>query len=81
MWPVRSNSWRSTWWGPCWALYFVLPWDYVNNSDNLAMAVSSNNSKWVPLREHLIVFNETHIPNDEDVGVVGVKKKKIHKKK
>jgi hypothetical protein len=45
------------------------------------MAVSSNNSKWVPLREHLIVFNETHIPNDEDVGVVGVKKKKIHKKK
>jgi hypothetical protein len=30
-----------------------------------------------PLKEHLIVLNETHIPNDEDMGVVGVKKKKI----
>ncbi len=34
-----------------------------------------------PLREHLITFNETHILDDDDVGVVGVKKKKIHKRK
>jgi len=25
-----------------------------------------------PLRTHLSAFNETHIPNDEDVGIVGV---------
>jgi hypothetical protein len=28
------------------------------------------------LREHLIAFNETHIPNVDDVGAIGVKKKK-----
>jgi hypothetical protein len=43
----------------------------------LETAVSSNDSRWVPLREHLIVFIETHIPNDEDVGVIGAKKKKF----
>jgi hypothetical protein len=26
---------------------------------------------------HLISFNETHIPNVDDVGVIGVKKKKF----
>jgi hypothetical protein len=33
--------------------------------------------------EHLISFNETHIPNVDDVEVVGVKKKKysFHKRK
>ncbi len=30
-----------------------------------------------PLIEHLVAFNETHISNVDDVGVVGVKKKKI----
>ncbi len=41
----------------------------------------SNDFGWVPLRKHFIVFNETHIPNDEDVGVIGVKKKNpFHKK-
>jgi hypothetical protein len=30
-----------------------------------------------PLIDHLITFNETHIPNVDDVGVVGVKEKKI----
>jgi hypothetical protein len=29
------------------------------------------------LRKHLITFNETHILDDEDVGIVGVKKKKF----
>ncbi len=37
-----------------------------------------------PLGEHLITFNETHghIPNVDDVGTIGVKKKKysFHKK-
>jgi hypothetical protein len=33
-----------------------------------------------PLRKHLTAFNETHILEDEDVRVVGVKKK-IHKRK
>jgi hypothetical protein len=28
-----------------------------------------------PLREHLIAFNETHILDDEDAGVVGLKEK------
>ncbi len=36
-----------------------------------------------PLIEHLITFNETHIPDVDDVGVVGVKKEKysFHKRK
>jgi hypothetical protein len=36
-----------------------------------------------PLKEHLIVFNETHIPYVDDVGIIGVKKQKksFHKKK
>jgi len=29
------------------------------------------------LKKHLMAFNETHIPNVDDVGVVGVKTKKI----
>jgi hypothetical protein len=32
---------------------------------------------WYPLREHLIAFNETHIPDDDDAKVVGVKENKI----
>jgi hypothetical protein len=32
-----------------------------------------------PIREHFITFNETHIPDDDNVGIVGVKKKKIIK--
>jgi hypothetical protein len=28
-----------------------------------------------PLREHLIAFNEPHIPDDEDARIVGVKEK------
>jgi hypothetical protein len=35
-----------------------------------------------PLIEHLITFNETHILDVDDVGVVGVKKKNsFHKRK
>jgi hypothetical protein len=30
-----------------------------------------------PLIQHLISFNETHIPNLDDVGAIGVRKKKI----
>jgi len=30
-----------------------------------------------PLKEHLIVFNEPHIPNVDDVRIIGVNKKKI----
>jgi len=30
-----------------------------------------------PLIKHLISFNETHIPNVDDVGAVIVKKKKL----
>ncbi len=56
-------------------MYFVLPCDCVRNSDDFEMAIRSNDSGWVPLKEHFIIFNETHIPNDEDVGVIGVKKK------
>jgi hypothetical protein len=35
------------------------------------------------LRKHFIAFNETHIPNVDDVGTIGVKKKKysFHKRK
>ncbi len=35
------------------------------------------------LKEHLVAFNETHIPDIDDVGIFGVKKKKysFHKKK
>jgi len=75
MWPTQNNSWRLTRWGPCWALYFVLIWDYVNSGDDLEMVVSSNDFWWVPLREHLITFNETHILDDDDARVVRVKKK------
>jgi hypothetical protein len=32
---------------------------------------------WYPLKEHLIAFNETHILDDDDAKVVGVKKNKI----
>jgi hypothetical protein len=34
------------------------------------------------LKEHFITFNETHIPNVDDVGAIGVKKKKysFHKR-
>jgi hypothetical protein len=39
------------------------------------MAIRSNHSGWVPLKDYFIIFNETHIPNDEDLGVIGVKKK------
>jgi hypothetical protein len=36
-----------------------------------------------PLIKHFIAFNETHIPDVDDVGVVGVNKKKysFHKRK
>jgi hypothetical protein len=30
-----------------------------------------------PFIKHLIAFHETHIPNVDDVGAIGVKKKKI----
>jgi hypothetical protein len=35
------------------------------------------------LKEHLIAFNETHILDVDDVGAIGVKKKKysFHKRK
>jgi hypothetical protein len=32
---------------------------------------------YLSLRKHVMAFNETHIPNVDDVGVVGVKEKKF----
>jgi hypothetical protein len=46
------------------------------------MATSLNFFDGYTFIEHIISFNETHIPNVDDVGVVGVKKKKsFHKRK
>jgi hypothetical protein len=47
------------------------------------MAVGSTILDGCPLIKHLISFNETQIPNVDDVGAIGVKKKKysFHKRK
>jgi hypothetical protein len=52
-----------------------LSWDYVNSDDNLEMAISLNNFYGYPLREHPVEFNEPHIPEDDYVGAINVKKK------
>jgi len=47
------------------------------------MATDLDNSWWVPFIEHLTSFNETYIPDVDDMGAIGVKKKKysFHKNK
>jgi hypothetical protein len=46
------------------------------------MAVSLNFFDGYTFIKHIISFNETHIPNVDDVEVVGVKKKiSFHKRK
>jgi hypothetical protein len=40
------------------------------------MAASSTILDGYPLIKHLISFNETHIQDVDDVGAIGVKKKK-----
>ncbi len=64
------------WGGPCWDLHLVLSYDCVNNDDHLEMAASSTILDGYPLIKHLISFNETHIQDVDDVGAIGVKKKK-----
>lgn len=77
MWPYGGNSWRSSWWGSCWVVYYVLSWYYVNNHDNLEVAIVLYFFNGYFLQEHFITHNEGHVPGVDEVGAVSVKKKKL----
>jgi hypothetical protein len=58
-------------------LHLVLSYDYVNSDDLWKWLLGQTIRDGYPFKEHLITFNETHILDVDDVGAIGVKKKKF----